>query len=545
MNNRPYEVATHNRGVNITSDDFEQNEEDDTLQQDTASRLHTDIQNMIDVIETGTPHFLYTTSSVDGDNEESLISSTSIVSSVVKVKQIGINKDSSVTNNYCQSEISGHADAETYNVCSDCHYDPAQPLCIPAVLPPAVLCMNPHCVCTHSKGFIQHVPVYQNVEVEKQKNEKNLNKKNNLTTIFEKITGTCKEKNRDAAPLDLYKMNITQHKDDSNIPKRFVFDLIEGIPKSELQAKNTNTKVMYSRHKQEQVNSKLSSKNCNCSKETRNTQYTGMVLTHPHAPEELLRHKRALCREEKFKYKHIKDDPTRVDVYYFDHGNAAYYRTTDCPPIISTESMAEKTENYATKFWAELFGTIYIGFAFVTTFVLQLFRFICHSIIRPLTIGLLQLLSDYFLKPFLAVCFNSVVQPPLIFIYNIATSLRDLCDPVAEGVGYFLRESAVLCKRWKHITPQSFKSNSESIDTSFVDDCTYSYSDNDKNKSSSSSEEELQMEIACNDETSDILIQSEDNVPNKKHNLMGRRVVDIQYFLDALKSLKHEGTTVL
>lgn len=58
--------------------------------------------------------------------------------------------------------------------------------------------------------------------------------------------------------------------------------------------------------------------------------------------------------------------------------------------------------------------------------------------------GLLQLGSDYFFKPCLAMLFNAVVQPPLIFLYNVAASLRDLCDPIAEGLGYFIREIAVL-----------------------------------------------------------------------------------------------------
>lgn len=65
---------------------------------------------------------------------------------------------------------------------------------------------------------------------------------------------------------------------------------------------------------------------------------------------------------------------------------------------------------------------------------------------RPLTIGLIQMASDYFLKPFLTICFNGIIQPFLIFLYNIATSLRDLCDPIAEAFGFFFKEIAVLFK---------------------------------------------------------------------------------------------------
>lgn len=64
----------------------------------------------------------------------------------------------------------------------------------------------------------------------------------------------------------------------------------------------------------------------------------------------------------------------RVDVYYFDHGNSGYYETTDCVPYIMTEMIADRTESYTTKFWAEIFGTVHIGFSFCTSFILQFFR---------------------------------------------------------------------------------------------------------------------------------------------------------------------------
>ncbi|CAK9809630.1 hypothetical protein ANTQUA_LOCUS6102 [Anthophora quadrimaculata] len=135
----------------------------------------------------------------------------------------------------------------------------------------------------------------------------------------------------------------------------------------------------------------------------------------------------------------------RIDIYYFDHGNSAYYRTTDSPPILATEKCAEKTDQAATRFWAEIFGTIHIGTAFVTAFILQLVRFILYSIIRPLTVGILQLLADYFIKPLLSIVFNALIQPVLILLYNIATSFKDLCEPIAEAMGLFLREVAHLC----------------------------------------------------------------------------------------------------
>jgi len=113
--------------------------------------------------------------------------------------------------------------------------------------------------------------------------------------------------------------------------------------------------------------------------------------------------------------------------------------------VLTTDRYVEKTDQAATRFWAEIFGSIHIGTAFVTAFILQLLRFILYSVVRPLTIGILQLLADYAVKPALSIAFNAIIQPLLILFYNIFTSLRDLCEPIAEGMGLFLREIANLC----------------------------------------------------------------------------------------------------
>lgn len=42
-----------------------------------------------------------------------------------------------------------------------------------------------------------------------------------------------------------------------------------------------------------------------------------------------------------------------------------------------------------------------------------------------------------------------MVQPPLIFLYNVSASLRDICHPLAEGTGYFLREMVSVVKAFR------------------------------------------------------------------------------------------------
>lgn len=128
---------------------------------------------------------------------------------------------------------------------------------------------------------------------------------------------------------------------------------------------------------------------------------------------------------------------------------------------------AEKTEAYTTKFWAEIFGTFHIALSFCTSFILQLVRFLLYSLLRPLTIGLIQLVSDYFFKPCLTTTFNGIIQPPLTFLFNIATSLRDLCEPIAKGIGYFFNEVSVFVKsfrivEWQQLTCSDNKNHNTS-----------------------------------------------------------------------------------
>lgn len=132
----------------------------------------------------------------------------------------------------------------------------------------------------------------------------------------------------------------------------------------------------------------------------------------------------------------------RLEIYYFDHGNASYFRTTDCPPHIATEELAQQTIDCATKFWAELYGSLHIVVAFVVAFFLQTFRFILYSIIRPVLVGVVQMTADYLIKPMLTVMFNGLLQPPLVLAFNVFTSVCDMMEPLARMCGHFLKPVA-------------------------------------------------------------------------------------------------------
>lgn len=134
------------------------------------------------------------------------------------------------------------------------------------------------------------------------------------------------------------------------------------------------------------------------------------------------------------------DNPkkTQIDIYYFDRGNSEFLRTTDGTPAVYSETLLTQTEYYANRVWAELFGSLQIAVTFFLSFVLQFYRFVLYSVFRVFIVGVFQITSDYFLKPLITVLFNGFLQPPLILLFNIMTSLQDVLLPVAQTVNNFL-----------------------------------------------------------------------------------------------------------
>uniref|UniRef100_A0A1I8N4H7 Uncharacterized protein n=1 Tax=Musca domestica TaxID=7370 RepID=A0A1I8N4H7_MUSDO len=134
----------------------------------------------------------------------------------------------------------------------------------------------------------------------------------------------------------------------------------------------------------------------------------------------------------------------RIGIYPFDHGNADYLQTHERPPHVHSLALAQRTTDYATKFWAEFFGSLHIGVAFVVTFLLQSYRFILYSLVNTLMVGLLHMTSDYLLKPLLTVAFNGFLQPPMIFCFNTLSSMRDILEPIADTLNNFAKPIATV-----------------------------------------------------------------------------------------------------
>ncbi|XP_017098175.2 uncharacterized protein [Drosophila bipectinata] len=140
---------------------------------------------------------------------------------------------------------------------------------------------------------------------------------------------------------------------------------------------------------------------------------------------------------------------TCIGIYPFEHGCADYLSTTDTHPKINSIILADRATTYATHFWAELFGLLHIAVAFVVAFILQSYRFVLYCLVNSLIVGLLHMTSDYMVKPFLTVVFNGFVQPPLIFVYNILCSVRDILEPVAQTLDHFMQPLATVGRSFR------------------------------------------------------------------------------------------------
>ncbi|XP_002095416.2 uncharacterized protein LOC6534741 [Drosophila yakuba] len=135
---------------------------------------------------------------------------------------------------------------------------------------------------------------------------------------------------------------------------------------------------------------------------------------------------------------------TCIGIYPFEHGCADYLSTTDTHPKINAIVLADRATTYATHFWAELFGLLHIAVAFVVAFILQSYRFVLYSLVNTLIVGLLHMTADYMLKPLLTMLFNGYLQPPLIFLYNVLCSARDILEPVATTLNNFMKPLATV-----------------------------------------------------------------------------------------------------
>ncbi|CAG9861034.1 unnamed protein product [Phyllotreta striolata] len=388
-------VTLENKSVHCPTDTSSSKDEDKLL-----SKIKEDVKAVIELMGPNTPHIEPTFS----------VSEDSVTPMSHNNKDPIPEDDFQTDNDFSTLPADVTATQETDFSLTIDEPNLTQQICPPPIYPANNFVYNSECMCPQLVDYMQKKQVSHRPKSEKTKFM------HSVYNFFKDKKSNCPRKG------DFYTIKVKKSSSLGH-PKRLVFDLVEDMGKTSKQNglfKDYNSNRGNYKHqylaKSDDDKRKNEEQKCKTAEKT-------------------------VC--QKFNHKVAYTDcngTTRVDVYYFDHGCSNYYQTTDKSPVLSTDLIAERTESYTTRFWAELFGTFHIGFSFLTSFLLQLLRFVLQTVVRPMTVGMFHLLSDYFLKPILCAIFNALVQPVLIFLLNVASSIRDFCDPIAETIGFFIRE---------------------------------------------------------------------------------------------------------
>ncbi|CAH0604499.1 unnamed protein product [Chrysodeixis includens] len=137
------------------------------------------------------------------------------------------------------------------------------------------------------------------------------------------------------------------------------------------------------------------------------------------------------------------NEPDRVEVYYFEHGTSEFLATCEGGRPTAVERVAGRGARLAGALLAELLAAPQLLLAAPVALLLHVQR--CGLVaLRGAATGLLQTTSDYALKPALALTFNALLQPLLVFVGNVGRGVREALRPLAAALGDVLEPAARL-----------------------------------------------------------------------------------------------------
>ena len=108
-----------------------------------------------------------------------------------------------------------------------------------------------------------------------------------------------------------------------------------------------------------------------------------------------------------------------------------------------------RSEKWLHYFWQEVFSALRIVTDFIFIFLLELLRFVLLYIAFRLLGGLIIAIGDHFLKPFLALIFNSIVQPSFIFTRNVLMGVKNLLQPLMDISNNFIVQLGSLLRAFR------------------------------------------------------------------------------------------------
>ncbi|XP_076451410.1 uncharacterized protein LOC143287334 [Babylonia areolata] len=145
----------------------------------------------------------------------------------------------------------------------------------------------------------------------------------------------------------------------------------------------------------------------------------------------------------------IKNPDGKRFMYCFSEGSTAFYEVLEEQSEAVMPRVAEKMEGYIKRGWQEFFGVLRIVTSVFVSLVVEAVNFITDHIFRPLFVGLLTTSGNRLVKPLLAGLFNLLLQPLVIFLWNLASGLRHACQPLIDIFGGFLAKVTLLVQAFR------------------------------------------------------------------------------------------------
>ena len=85
----------------------------------------------------------------------------------------------------------------------------------------------------------------------------------------------------------------------------------------------------------------------------------------------------------------------------------------------------------------------------VVFLLVELSDFLINHVLRPLLMAYMVTVGNNLVKPLLAALFSLVLQPFLVFLWNVFSGIRHVCQPVLEIVGSLMTQGAILLRAFR------------------------------------------------------------------------------------------------
>ncbi|KAJ8725322.1 hypothetical protein PYW08_003505 [Mythimna loreyi] len=161
----------------------------------------------------------------------------------------------------------------------------------------------------------------------------------------------------------------------------------------------------------------------------------------PPLPQPLKKNKAWKLFRDIDKDKLCDNEPDRVEVYYFEHGSGDFLSACGGGRPTRVERATRRGSRAAAALLAELLAAPQLLLALPVALLLHVQR-VALLALRGAASGMVQTASDYALKPALALAFNALVQPLLVFCGNVLRGAREALRPLAGALGDALEPAA-------------------------------------------------------------------------------------------------------